>query len=155
MSIFTRYWASLWAASAVLIGATTCDGTPAPPHNLAGLEAIDVRVTDSVTKFQGVNCPPGKQLVGVGSGVTPQNNGQLIMDGVAPSSSLNSVVFGASEDETGFAGNWTMVGRGICANPVPGLQLVTTPSGPLNSDSTKTAVANCPPVSSYSASQAR
>jgi hypothetical protein len=49
----------------------------------------------------------------------------------------------ALEDETGTGMSWSLIGRAICADPLPGLERVSSTSA-LDSATTKAATAPCP-----------
>jgi hypothetical protein len=86
-------------------------------------------------------CPSGKQLLGAG-GQVGGGVGQVALDRIRPTADLTRVTAGASEDETGFGGNWTVFPYAVCASPPPGLELVSAPSA---TDSVaKAVVASCP-----------
>jgi hypothetical protein len=59
-----------------------------------------------------------------------------------PNAALTSVQVNASEDDDGFDGSWSLTAYAICANPPPGLALVSASSAP--SSSFKGATATCP-----------
>jgi len=53
-------------------------------------------------------------------------------------------VVAASEDQTGFAGTWALQAYAICADPPPGLQIVSA-TGTAGSDAFQAVTASCPP----------
>jgi hypothetical protein len=55
----------------------------------------------------------------------------------------NSVSAGAVDDEDGYSGSWSVTAYAICANPLPGLQVVAAFSA-FNSDFFKAPTAFCP-----------
>lgn len=86
-------------------------------------------------------CPPGKRLVGAG-GDTPRNNVDQIVNGLIPNPELTKVIVrGAERDRT--TDDWFVRAYAVCANPLPGLELVARASA-LDSTSSKVARATCP-----------
>ena len=86
-------------------------------------------------------CPAGKQLIGTGGSVSG-GTGQVRINMISPTST--GVLIQAYEDETGLATNWTAVAVSICANPLPGYQIVIA-TGPNNSSPpSQTLPAKCP-----------
>lgn len=73
--------------------------------------------------------------------LTPLN--QVVLDKVTPKADLTGVTATAVEDPTGFSDDWSMDALAICANPPPGLELVTTEGDP-DSDRTAGVTATCP-----------
>jgi hypothetical protein len=85
-----------------------------------------------------VTCPPGKRVVGAGGTVTPQ----VVLDDVRPNASLTTVTATGYEDEAGDPLDWLIHADAVCANPPPGLELVSAAS-PVDS-SNKRINASCP-----------
>jgi hypothetical protein len=107
----------------------------------------------SAEKSVPASCPSGKKVVGVGGRVTDGFSlfftptsadfvGEVVMNGLFPNAALTSVQVNAFEDEDGFDKNWSLTAYAICANPPPGLVLVSASSAP--SSSFKGATASCP-----------
>jgi hypothetical protein len=69
--------------------------------------------------------------------------GQVLLDDTRPSADLTTVTANAYEDETGTSLSWSLTARAICADPLPGLQRVSSSSA-LDSETTKAATATCP-----------
>ena len=69
-------------------------------------------------------CPAGKKLIGTGGQLTGAT-GQAVIDDLTPNSTLTEAMVVASEDDNGTTATWSVTAFAICANPVPGLQLVT------------------------------
>ena len=110
-------------ASAVVSGQQTASGT-------------SVRNTVAV-KSATATCPPGKQVIGGGANVESPGS-RVVLQGVRPLGT--SVVARAQSDGAPVA--WGVTAYAMCADPPPGLQIVTTTS-PTNASS-KTAAAICP-----------
>jgi hypothetical protein len=90
-------------------------------------------------KAQGAPCTPGKRLLGMGGDI---NNGlgQVEMDRLRPGLFGSTVI--AVEDQDGTTNNWFVRTYSICADPLPGLQIVSE-TGPSNSRN-KHITATCP-----------
>ncbi|WP_326554408.1 hypothetical protein [Micromonospora sp. NBC_01813] len=109
----------------------------------AGLEYIGFQTASNSNSFKSAaaSCSAGKQLISVGARTT-NGAGNVVIDDLRPGTTLTSVSVTGYEDEAGFAGNWTLWAYGVCANPLPGLQLVTTTSAANSAD--KAIGAACP-----------
>jgi hypothetical protein len=85
-----------------------------PPPGLEQVSAITDPDSDpaSVT----ATCPSGKNLLGTGADIT-SGSGQVVLDDVRPNAALTSTTVTGLEDESGFAGDWTLLAVAICANP--------------------------------------
>jgi len=76
----------------------------------------------SVRKDATVVCSRGKQVIGTGAR-TEGGDGQVIIEDIVPAGSLHTVGVSAVEVSAGYAGNWSMWGYAVCADPLPGLEL--------------------------------
>lgn len=126
-------YASAWQVHAYAI----CGTAP------AGLEYVSyLTLSDSsASKAATATCPAGKQLLSTGARVL-NGGGRVIVNSSVPAAGLASTTSTAYEAQGGFAGNWSLYSYGVCANPLPGLQLVSALVGP---DSTDDVVgAACP-----------
>jgi hypothetical protein len=99
--------------------------TPLPGQELV-TEATAVDSTSPKSTKAG--CPVGKQLVGMGVDTNPSGSGQVIVEDLIPNSILTTATVQAFEDVSGFTGDWGLVAQAICADPVPGLELVSVDS---------------------------
>ena len=126
--------AANWSVHAYAICAN-----PLPGHQIVSASAISNSVTGTGVT---ATCPVGKKLTGTGGELT-NATGQVVMDDITPSSTLNSVRVTGFEDDNGTAANWSVRAYAICANPVAGLSRVTVTS-PSNSLSSKVTTATCP-----------
>jgi len=95
---------------------------------------------NSVSKSVTVNCPAGRNVIGVGL-QTDRGLGDVLIDHVAPNAGLTSVTVEGKEDGA-LARNWDIIAYAICANPPPGLLGVAV-SPPANS-ANKAQLATCP-----------
>ncbi|MFY1632808.1 hypothetical protein ACN27F_05875 [Solwaraspora sp. WMMB335] len=109
----------------------------------AGLQYIAFHtVSDSNSyKIATASCPAGKQLISVGARTT-NGGGNVVIDDLRPNTALTSATVTGYEDEAGHAGDWSLWSYGVCANPLPGLQLVTATSAVNSAD--KAVGAACP-----------
>jgi hypothetical protein len=121
-----------------LTGNAVCS-TPLPGQVIA---SNVTRQTTGSSKTLTVTCPAGKRVVGA-AGEIFNGLGQVVLEDVRPSADLTSATVFAHTDETGTFNSWSLTARAICANPPPGLQLVSSTSL-LDSGSTKGATAVCP-----------
>jgi hypothetical protein len=94
------------------------------------------------TTANGGPCTGERRLTGAGGEIPIGATGQTILDAVVPSADLETVSVRAQEDHDGFAGNWTLRPFALCADPLPGQQLVTTTSE--SNSRNKHATAACP-----------
>ena len=141
MTIHLRPAAALLVAGlALLCGAFAGSASAAVP----GLQLVSsASLADSLsTKQAVVTCPVGKRLIGAGGEVT-FGVGQVVIDDLSPNAGLTNVRIVAREDEDGTTATWFVRGYAICANPVPGLQLVTAGQAS-NSVSGTGVTATCP-----------
>jgi hypothetical protein len=90
--------------------------------------------SSSAAKLVTATCPSGKKLLGMGAEMTT-SAGQVVIDGIKPSATLESVTVNAFEDGTGTTYAWSITAYAICA-AVPGLELrgTTTDAGSPASD---------------------
>jgi hypothetical protein len=92
-------------------------------------------------------CPSGKKVVGTGAEtVQLPRGGDVVIDEVAPNSTLTAVTAKACEAANGFSGKWLVRAYAMCVDPFPFLQLerrTATSSAGNNSESAKTAQVGC------------
>lgn len=131
-------------AAVLAIGLTALGGAFAGSASAAvpGLQRITATsVTNSVsTKTVTAVCPVGKRVTGAGGDITG-GLGQVVIDDLAPTAT--SVRVTGYEDDTGTTVNWSVRAYAICANPLPGQQIVTA-SAVSNSVSGTGVTATCP-----------
>jgi hypothetical protein len=106
-----------------------------------GLELVSVRGEHNSenVKVQGAPCPQGKRLLSSGARIN-FGLGQVGIDKLTPGLSGTTVI--SVEDQDGLASNWFVRAYSICADPLPGLQIVQA-TGPSNSRN-KHMTAVCP-----------
>ena len=109
-------------AFAVLCGAFAGTVSAAVP----GLQRVTATsATNASSVKQAIAfCPAGKQLIGTGGQLTGAT-GEAVIDDLTPNSPLTHAMVVAHEDDNGTTATWSVTAFAICANPVPGLQLVT------------------------------
>src|SRR5262245_39968311 len=109
---------------------------------VTGLERISsTSPINSSNKSATATCPGGKRVVGAAGQLTGVF-GDVTLGLVRPNSALTSVTAQGREDENGTVLNWTVTAYAVCADPPPGLGLVTAAS-PDNS-ANKAVTATCP-----------
>ena len=102
---------------------------------LPGLELVSATSATSSSDFRSatVTCPAGKRVVGTGARVTGGLNA-VVLDDIRPDSPLETVNAQAHEDQAGTTGDWAVIAYAVCAEPPPGLELVTTSSAVASQD---------------------
>lgn len=124
------------AVTLLAIGSSTAASAAVP-----GLELVSVigeSNSDNI-KAQGAPCPPGKRLLSTGADIN-LGLGQVGIDRLTPGPFGTTAI--AVEDQDGFGGNWFVRAHSVCADPLPGLQIVAA-TGPTNSNN-KHMTAVCP-----------
>jgi hypothetical protein len=127
---------------AALAAALTLTLAAAAPAAVPGLERV-VRASDADptgTKVVGAPCPAGKRALGLGGDITGAQS-QVALRRLRPEA-FGATAFGVA-DRDGTSGFWLLRGYTICADPVPGLQIVRV-DGPSNSVDNKHVTARCP-----------
>jgi hypothetical protein len=116
---------------------------------VAGLQIVtSTGVSDSVARKQKIaSCPSGKQLTGLGGAIVSSATGQVRLESFSALSPFGTTANGANiiaaEDETGLSANWAVDAYAICANPLPGQQLVSAVSA-AGSPGRQLQSASCP-----------
>jgi hypothetical protein len=134
-----------WRATVAVGLALTLMGAlvPAAGARVTGLQRVTSNVLfDSSSPKTGTAACGGSRRVLGGAGEVAFPLGEVILDDVRPNAALTSVFMQALEDETGFASDWAAVAHAICADPLPGLQLVSATSA--FDSSNKSVTATCP-----------
>jgi hypothetical protein len=143
-----RFWHRVVATAAIL-GTAAAAGlvAAAPAQALPGrVSVLAMSPADSsMTKSVTATCPAGTTVVG-GGGYATGAPDQVFLTGLRPVVSLFGTGFQAlaSEDDTGYSGDWWVVSYAICA-PAPagfGYGWHTSPS---SSASSRTVTATCAP----------
>jgi hypothetical protein len=107
-------YASNWQVQAYAI----CGNAPAGLEYIGGPAGTS---SDSV-KGHSDSCSGSKQLISLGARVL-NGGGQVYLDDMAVDSDINTTYVTAYEDEDGYSGDWNLYSFGVCANPLPGLEL--------------------------------
>lgn len=111
----------------------------------AGLEYVSYSTTSTSDPYRAATaeCSAGKKLISMGARVLDgYEDGQVIIDDVMLSSTLETTTATAYEDENGYGGDWNLYSYGVCANPLPGLEFESATSPSNSSD--KVIGVNCP-----------
>jgi hypothetical protein len=98
----------------------------------------------TASKTIAAQCPAGKQVIGGGARVSGAQHVVLTRLEPVHTSTGDSYVAAASEDQTGFAGTWALLAYAICADPPTGLQIVSA-TGAAGSSAFQGVSATCPP----------
>jgi hypothetical protein len=108
---------------------------------LSGYEInIVSSVSNSAGKSAAANCSAGKQLLGSGAFIDG-GLGEVVIDALIPR--INGMSVTAFEgDNGGTANNWTVTALAICANPLPGQQVVFATSASTSSAKSQDVI--CP-----------
>ena len=102
--------------------------------------ATPTATDSSATKSAVVPCPAGERLLSAGAVTSAPD--RTIINAIRPSPDLTAATAVAGEDEAGLSEAWQLTGYAICADPPPGLELVTE-AGDLDSDN-QSVMAACP-----------
>jgi hypothetical protein len=127
-------YAANWTVTAIafcapaIVGLTYVSATTAP-SSLA---------SRTVSSF----CASGRSVIGTGA-IISDGAGEVILDGVQPAADLKSVTASAYEDDSGYAGSWSLTAVAVCAAAPTGLQRVVATSTS-TSTSPRSATATCP-----------
>jgi hypothetical protein len=133
------------AALALGVATATVLVAAAPAQAVPGLVRVsETSATNSSTsKSVTAQCPAGTTVIG-GGGHAGNLSGEVFVTGLRPVVSLFGTGYQtiASEDETGYAGNWYVSSFALCAPAPPGLEYRWTTS-PVGSQSSRGATATC------------
>jgi hypothetical protein len=115
----------------------------APAHAVPGLVRVPATgPANSAWKTTNANCPAGTIVLG-GGGRINGGAGQVVMDTMLPLIDGSAYSVTGREDDTGFAGNWSITTTALCAPAPAGLETETAFS-PFNS-SNKSMTLPCAP----------
>ena len=132
------------AAVAGLLAAQTA--TASPSQAVSGLTRVTkVSASNSNTNKQiAAVCPTGKRVLGGGAEIV-NGQGQVVLQQLQPrrTATDDRFVVGAREDGGGFAGAWRLRAFAICADPLPGQQIIVS-TAPRSSDPQQSIVGLCP-----------
>ncbi len=113
---------------------------------LASVPGVEIVVSNSgwsssTVKSAVVTCPAGKQVIGTGWSIGSVTSGVHVPE-VRPTATTVEVV--AYEDADGVATDWSVSARAVCADPLPGWEIVTTTSTMTTAAIDRVQVAACP-----------
>ncbi|MFI7706128.1 hypothetical protein [Nonomuraea sp. NPDC049480] len=110
---------------------------------VAGLQLATTSLSADSTAKKNLTglCPAGLNMTGIG-GAVGGGGGQVLLETVAPHITNTAGTVSASEDVTGYSGNWSLTAYAICAFPLPGHEVVVTHS-PDTATITKDSTATC------------
>jgi hypothetical protein len=89
-------------------------------------------------------CPAGKRVLGGGAEIV-NGRGQVVTQQLQPRQTATDdrFVAGAREDQSGYARAWRLRVYAVCADPLPGQQIVASTT-PVSSDPLQSLVGLCP-----------
>lgn len=112
----------------------------------AGYEINSVETAPSSASVQQTTSGCGSGRVVIGGGARINNlNGQIVLQVARPSGPGDIYRGQGHEDADGVGTNWTVTAYSICANPLPGYEVIFGESPEAGSESVKTAFAECSP----------
>jgi hypothetical protein len=119
-----------------IVGTATCMQRPAGWQVVSQTSRFAPGPSGSIT----ASCPFGKALIGAGESLQ-QGFGQISTSELRFGD--NFVTASAVDDEDGYSGSWSVSAFAVCANPLPGLQIVSS-TLPADSNSPKVIRVDCP-----------
>ncbi|MEU8004358.1 hypothetical protein AB0B66_24650 [Catellatospora sp. NPDC049111] len=130
------------AAAVALAAATGLAQTGAPAE--AAVPGLQIVTTASAggsgsPKSVTATCPAGKRVVGAGFYLDGAA-AQVVLDDLIPAA--GAVTATGYEDQDGTAESWWIRAYAVCADPVPGLEIVTAVSAP--GSAARSTTAACP-----------
>jgi hypothetical protein len=143
----TRRWVCAAGAVAALLGIQV--GVQAVGQAPA-LALPGTVVRDDLTAFNFVSpktasadCPPGKRVIGGGGRIN--GGGHVVLTRLQPvhTNNLDHFEVTAIEDSAGADSTWAVQAYAICADPLPGLRIVSETAGP-GPDPLLVAQVSCP-----------
>jgi hypothetical protein len=136
--------AALTAVAA--IGAVLVAQTTPPAQAVSGLSRVKkLSASNSNTSKQvAAVCPAGQRVLGGGAEIV-NGQGQVVIQRLQPlrTPTDDRFVAAAREDQTGYARAWRLRAYAICADPLPGLQIIASTT-PASSDPQQSLVGLCP-----------
>lgn len=118
--------------------ATAATVPPASATVVSSLTPFDSTANKTIAAV----CPAGKRVLGGGARVNAAQHVVLTREEPVHTSAGDSYVVEASEDRIGFAGAWALQAFAICADPPPGLEIVSA-TGPAGSRAFQVVNADC------------
>lgn len=148
MRVSSSRFGRLAAGAAALIGLAAGQAVLASPADaLPGLQRpAKTSVSDSSTsKSVAARCPAGQNVIG-GGGRVVGGRGQVVLERLQPvqtTAADGRFVVAAREDETGYAGAWSLTAHALCSDPLPGFGILDSTSGPASSNSPQGTISFC------------
>jgi hypothetical protein len=145
-------WVGVAGAAAAVVALSAAWQVPgrgmASAATLPAAEVVSVVTPFDSTANKSIAavCPPGKRVIGGGGRVSGGQH--VVLTRLEPVSTSgptgrDSYVVAASEDQAGFTGTWALQAYAICADPLPGLQIVSAISA-AGSEPFQGVSASCP-----------
>jgi hypothetical protein len=113
------------------------------PAGLVYLDPVPSDSYDSPLRTALATCPAGKRVIGFGGRAAVEPGRNVALTVLMPSVDLTRVVVQSWAGEGGEPSDWTAEAYAVCADPVPGAEVVRTTAGPDASDA-KVATSTCP-----------
>jgi hypothetical protein len=140
----SRWTAMLVGAVVVVAAPAVVQVVGAPPASAAlpGWKIVygDSAVDSKTYKSAVAECQGSKRVVGAGFKITGAGT-DVILDDLIPGAT--TVTVGAGEDQDGTDADWRVTAVAVCADPLPGLEIVTAASQ-FGTGGLKSATAACP-----------
>jgi hypothetical protein len=139
---------ALVAAGNVAVQVTTAAPALAAVSGYTMVRSAERDFESNPSSFAVAKCPVGKVVIGAGGHVDEfgdPDTETVRLTRIQPvhTSAGDNVVVEAAEPASGFAGAWQVIAIAICANPLPGYQIVSGSTGPASPTFVATA-AVCP-----------
>lgn len=109
---------ALTAAASLLASAALASSASAATP---GIELVSGSVNNPLGSLA-LQCPPGKEVIGVGGFVGDGDSGEVKLITLWPSSFFSADV-DATTDQDGFSGFWSLGATATCADPLPGREV--------------------------------
>jgi hypothetical protein len=139
-----RRWTAVLAGAVTLAGALLVGGAAPASAEVPGHQMVEVRgaYTSGPSQTVTAECPPGKELIGVGASVS--GNGVVIRS-ITPDLVDEEVVVSASETPTGAPFDWRATAEAVCASAgtIPDRYLVEETDTVSANETYAGAIADC------------
>jgi hypothetical protein len=135
------------AAVAAVAGLVVAQASTAPSAQaVSGLTRVTKLSASSstTTKQLAAVCPAGKRVLGGGAEIV-NGQGQVVLQRLQPRRTATDDRFAVSarEDGSGYANAWRLRAYAICADPLPGQQIIAS-TATVSSDAQQSLVGICP-----------
>ena len=147
MQVSLARFGRLVVCAGAVVGLAAAQAVLASPADaLPGLQRpAKTTVSDSSTsKSVAAKCPAGQNVIG-GGGTVIGGRGQVVLERLQPVQTATEGHFlvAASEDETGYSGDWRLTAFAVCSDPLPGFGILDSTSGDASSFSPQNTISFC------------